>query len=390
MNDIYTILSVMQKKIAVVTAVVLLMVGGLVYFATEKYFEYRAQRQEIAGAQQRALEETRQEIERLKTENTSTKSQLKKIQEASLKRLSNKEIINKVKPAVVYIEATNNIGSGMILSEDGFILTNAHVVFGVHTAVVKLSDKRILVASVVGRDENIDLAVLKINGNGFASVELGNSDIVEQGDEVFTLGYPLGIEGNVSFKEGTISRILAENGITYLETSADVLPGNSGGPLVNKFGQVVGINTFVISEAQIKGVSLGETLKFATSINSVKSFIAVLKSGSVVLKSEIQKSASGIITVFNISSGDQTLVKFTRFMASNGLIYRIQETIVIPARSRKDVEILANGNGYEYELNCSKTEPCLFTIPGFKGTRKYDLIFGNAVSQIKLAKWIAK
>lgn len=370
--------------IAIIAGVLALGGGG--YLGYTQFKNYRIQQLEKerqAQEQQRVLEETKQEIERLKTENISTKSQLRKIQEASLKKLSNKEIITKVKPAVVYIETKNSVGSGMILSEDGFILTNAHVVSDVYTATAKLSDGRTLTASIVGIDENIDLAVLKISGNGFISVELGNSDIIEQGDEAFALGYPLGIQGDVSFKEGTISRIITEDGVTYLETSADILPGNSGGPLVNKFGQVIGINTFVISEAQIKGIGLGETIKFAISINNVKNSIPNLKSGSVILKKEIQKSTSGIIRVFNISSTDQPLVQSTRFMSSNGLIYRIEETITVPAFKTRDVRILSDGNGHEYELDCSVIKPCTLTIPGFKGTFKYEKIYGKAFSPIK-------
>ena len=212
------------------------------YFGYNQFKNYQInqiEKEQQVKKQQEVLDETQKEIAKLKSENKQTKSELQKtvasIQKPS-KKLTNKEIIANLKPATVYIETKNSSGSGMILSRDGFILTNAHVVSGALTAIVKLSDRRSLTAAVIGRDENIDLAILKIDGDDFIFVELGDSDLIEQGDEVFTLGYPLGIEGDVSFKEGTISRKVVVEDVNYLEISADVLPGNSGGPLVNQFG----------------------------------------------------------------------------------------------------------------------------------------------------------
>ena len=109
-----------------------------------------------------------------------------------------------------------------------------------------------------------------------------------QGDDVFTLGYPFGLEGDVSFKEGTISRRISDGDTTYLETSAEIHPGNSGGPLVNKYGEVVGVNTMAYGES-IGGVSVGETIKFAISINTAKNLIPELKSGIIVIDPDTEK-----------------------------------------------------------------------------------------------------
>ena len=144
------------------------------------------------------------------------------------------------------------------------------------TAAVKLSDGRSFTGSVIGRDDNIDLAILKIEGNNFPFVEFGNSDAVEQGDEVFALGYPFGLRGDVSFKEGTISRRLVDEELTYLETSVEIHPGNSGGPLINIYGQVIGINTATLGKT-VRGVSLGETIKLAIPSNKVIELIPSLK-----------------------------------------------------------------------------------------------------------------
>jgi len=212
--------------------------------------------------------------------------------QASARKLTNKEIIAKVKPAVVYIATENGSGSGMIIEAGGFILTNAHVVSGSQIAKVTISTGEVIDSTVVGRDENIDLAILKMAGVNFSKVEFGNSDQVEQGDDVFTLGYPFGIKGDVSFKEGTISRRISDESGTYLETSAEIHPGNSGGPLVNIKGQVVGINTASLGN-NIRGVSVGETIKFAIPVNVAKDLIPLLKSGRQVIAPKTGTPSAG-------------------------------------------------------------------------------------------------
>jgi len=208
------------------------------------------------------------------------------------KVLSNTEIVAKVKPATVYIETTEGSGSGMIIDSEGYILTNAHVVEGVSTAKVKLSDGQLYSAEVMGRDEIIDVAILKISGTNFPFVQFGNSDEIAQGNNVYTLGFPFGLEGDVSFKEGTISRRISDGDATYLETSAEIHPGNSGGPLVNHFGEVVGINSAGFGES-IEGVTVGETIKLAIPVNVAKGLIPDLKNGrEILIKKEPVKSVS--------------------------------------------------------------------------------------------------
>lgn len=255
-----------------------------------------------ADQTQTELNQLRKELEELKQTAVSPKGSITKVNTSAEKpralnvtpskgRLSNSEIIKKVKPAVVYIETKGGSGTGMILDSAGYILTNAHVVSGEATANIKLSDTRSFVATVVGRDEEIDLAILKVNETGLPFVKLGNSDSIEQGDEVFTLGYPFGLQGDVSFKEGTISRRLIESGASYFETSAEIHPGNSGGPMVNSSGEVVGINTATWGKS-IKGISFGETIKLAIPINKAKDVIPSLKEGRVVLLPQVSKTAA--------------------------------------------------------------------------------------------------
>ena len=207
------------------------------------------------------------------------------------KVLSNTEIVAEVKPATVYIETTEGVGSGMIIDAEGYILTNAHVVAGVSTAKVKLSDGTLYSAEVKGRDEIIDVAILKISGQNFPFVKFGDSDAIVQGNNVFTLGFPFGLEGDVSFKEGTISRRISDGDVTFLETSAEIHPGNSGGPLVNHSGEVVGINSAGFGES-IEGVTIGETIKLAIPINAVKGLIPDLKNGREILVDEKPKATT--------------------------------------------------------------------------------------------------
>lgn len=293
-----------QISILIVIAVGVIAIGGTGYVVVGQYQKHKKedniQQQKSAVAQKEQatstttniqelseIEKLRQEVETLKKQRTSSpKPQLVSTTLAKRIVLSNSEIIKKAKPATVYIETTQNAGSGMIIDVDGYILTNAHVVSGDTIVSVKLSDGRVLSASVIGRDEIIDLAILKVGGNNFPKINLGDSDLVIQGDEVFTLGYPFGLEGDVSFKEGTISRKLIDEGLTYLETSAEIHPGNSGGPLVNKYGEVVGVNTANIGNT-IKGISVGETIKLAIPINDAKVILSELKNGRQVLQPKL-------------------------------------------------------------------------------------------------------
>lgn len=220
----------------------------------------------------------------------------------SQKVLSNREIVAKVKPATVYIETTEGSGSGMIIDAEGYILTNAHVVAGVSTAKVKLADGQLYSAEVKGRDEIIDVAILKISGDNFPFVTFGNSDEIAQGNNVYTLGFPFGLEGDVSFKEGTISRRISDGDTTYLETSAEIHPGNSGGPLVNHSGQVVGINSAGFGES-IEGVTVGETIKLAIPINAIKGLIPDLKNGREIL---VEHKKAKTQTSSGSSSGGST------------------------------------------------------------------------------------
>src|SRR6185437_10212026 len=147
-------------------------------------------------------------------------------------------------------------GSGFIVSPDGYILTNNHVVDGATELTVRLLDHREYKAKVVGRDPNTDVAVIKIAATGLTPAPLGNSDAARVGEWVLAVGNPLGENLTFTVTQGIISakgRALQLHGQSqesiqdFIQTDAAINPGNSGGPLVNVDGQVIGINSAIES-----------------------------------------------------------------------------------------------------------------------------------------------
>lgn len=179
------------------------------------------------------------------------------------------DIIEQVLPAVVSINAGGGIGSGAVFSQDGYIITNKHVVAGLSMVTVKTFDKKQYTANVIGESATKDLAVIKINANNIPFLTFANSDNVKTGESVIALGSPGGLDFTVT--EGIISatnRIIGN--VNHLQTDVPINPGNSGSPLVNKAGQVVGINTM-----KVQGF---EGVGFSITSNEVQGAIAELVS----------------------------------------------------------------------------------------------------------------
>src|SRR5256885_4459817 len=147
----------------------------------------------------------------------------------------------------------HGLGSGVIISPDGYIVTNNHVVDGATDIRVTLHDRRILPAKLIGRDKLTDLAVVKVNASDLPSVPWGDSTKLQPGETVLAFGNPLGYRFTVT--RGIVSALNRPNPAAdrrapgqFIQTDAAINPGNSGGPLVNAHGQVIGINTFLISQ----------------------------------------------------------------------------------------------------------------------------------------------
>jgi serine protease Do len=174
----------------------------------------------------------------------------------------------------------NSLGSGVVVTSEGHIITNNHVVDQVDEIEVQLSDGKTKKAKLIGADAQADLAVLKIDEPGLKPLKFGDSDAVQAGDFVVAIGNPFGFEETVT--DGIISSKSRPNRADgfgdYLQTNAAINPGNSGGPLVNLRGEIIGINTAIISRS---GGSQG--IGFAIPSNSVKIALeSLLKNGRII------------------------------------------------------------------------------------------------------------
>jgi len=163
-------------------------------------------------------------------------------------------------------------GSGFLIRQDGYLITNEHVVADADFIQVKLADGRRFEGKLVGRDERVDLALVKIEATGLPVAALGDSNRLRVGEFVLALGHPFGLEQTVSF--GIVSRKglplqVATPGFDFIQTDAAVNPGNSGGPLVNMAGEVVGINSMAARNG---------TIGFAIPVNIVKGLLPQLAS----------------------------------------------------------------------------------------------------------------
>ena len=173
-----------------------------------------------------------------------------------------------------------SLGSGVIASSDGYIVTNFHVVRGADAIVVRLADQSEFEARLVGNDPRTDLALLKIDGRGLPAMPFGDSDRLEVGEPVMAIGNPFGLDqtvttGIVSAKERFIGSGPYDD---FIQTDASVNPGNSGGPLVDTRGALVGINTAIFSQT---GGSVG--IGFAIPVNIAKDVLRQLReTGKVV------------------------------------------------------------------------------------------------------------
>ena len=157
-----------------------------------------------------------------------------------------------------------SLGSGFIISDDGYILTNAHVVDGADEILVRLNDRRELAAELVGSDERTDVALLKVDADALPTLKLGDSDVLRVGEWVAAIGSPFGFDHSVTAGiVSAIDRTLPRDAyVPFIQTDVAINPGNSGGPLFNLDGEVVGINSQIFTRS---GGFMG--LSFAIPIN---------------------------------------------------------------------------------------------------------------------------
>lgn len=172
-------------------------------------------------------------------------------------------------------------GSGIIISSDGYIVTNEHVISGAEEITVILNTGDEYTATLIGKDAKTDLAVIKIDKNDLTAATLGDSESVKVGELAVAIGNPLGQEFAGTVTAGVISAVnrtmTVENKVyNLLQTDAAINPGNSGGALVNKYGEVIGINTIKLSNTEVEGIG------FAIAISEAKPIISQLSSNGYV------------------------------------------------------------------------------------------------------------
>ncbi|WP_244073721.1 DegQ family serine endoprotease [Nitrosomonas sp. PY1] len=202
-----------------------------------------------------------------------------------------------------------SLGSGFIISSDGYILTNAHVVETADEITVKLNDKREFVAEIIGTDKKTDIALIKITANDLPKVMQGNPDNLKVGEWVIAIGSPFGFEHSVT--AGIVSakgRSLAqENYVPFIQTDVAINPGNSGGPLFNMKGEVVGINSQIYSRT---GGFMG--LSFAIPINVATEIADQLKTNGKIDRGRIgvmiQEVTKDIADSFGLANNNGALV----------------------------------------------------------------------------------
>jgi serine protease Do len=254
----------------------------------------------------------------------------------------------------------NSLGSGVIVTKEGHVITNTHVVDQVDQIEVQLSDGRIKTARLIGADSQLDLAVLKIDDPGVKPLVLADSDTVQPGDSVLAIGNPFGLQETVT--DGIISWKGEPNSTDLrgdlLQTNAAINPGNSGGPLINVRGEVVGINEQILSRS---GGSEG--IGFAIPSNTVRMVLeSVLKHGRIIrgylgIQTGVSQrgaddSDTGGVTVGDVVSGspaEQAGLRpgdvILKFDGRDVKSFRALRTLVAGAPLDKQVELQIVRNG---------------------------------------------
>ncbi len=295
-------------------------------------------------------------------------------------KLTTPQIYEKVRPSVVGIlnyAAENPLtaassGSGIILSSDGYILTNAHVIEGAANLIVVLDNSEEYAAQVIGADTSTDLAVLKVEAENLTASELGDSDQLQVGEKVVAIGNPAGLnlagsttQGCVSGLERTIS-VSLESGETIsmevIQTDAAINPGNSGGPLINEYGQVIGINS---SRLTASNYSTYNGIGFAIPVNSALPVVEDLiqygyVTGRVKLGityyaiSEVVAAMSGYTPGLLVYSVDTTMDIYRKGIRAGDVITEIDG---LPVTTRDAVKEALEGKspGDSILLTCTRT-----------------------------------
>lgn len=249
------------KVLAILVVILVAVQGFTIYLILIKANQAVNRANTLESALNQRLEETNSNLQTLTEQVVLLTSAQSDIQEqvAQIKATTSADFSGIIEEAIqgtVTIKTDVAQGTGFIMTQDGYILTNAHVLSGGHYAYAYTYDSERYSAKLIGYDLDLDIAVLKIEGS-FSKLDLGDSDSVKLGEKVIAIGNPLGLSFSTS--EGIISARDREgdnNLPYYFQTDASLNPGNSGGPLIDTNGEVIGINNFKISGAESLGFAL--------------------------------------------------------------------------------------------------------------------------------------
>ncbi len=233
-------------------------------------------------------------------------------------------------------------GSGFIITSDGYVLTNNHVIANAETIYIRLNDRRELEATLVGADPRSDLAVLKIDGTDLPTVKLGRSENLRVGEWVLAIGSPFGFEysvtaGIVSAKGRSLPRE-RENYVPFIQTDVAINPGNSGGPLFNLDGEVVGINSQIYTRS---GGFMG--VSFAIPID-----VAMEVADQLRETGEVSRGWLGVV----IETVDRNLAeRYNLEKAAGALVSQVQENSPAEAAGLRAGDIITGFNGRSIDLS---------------------------------------
>ncbi|MBC3870344.1 DegQ family serine endoprotease [Undibacterium oligocarboniphilum] len=252
-------------------------------------------------------------------------------------------------------EVPRGVGSGFIVSQDGYVLTNAHVVDGATDVYVKLTDKREFKAKVVGTDKRTDVAVLKIEASKLPKVTVGDSSKIRAGEWVIAIGSPFDLENTVT--AGIISAKARDTGdyLPLIQTDVAVNPGNSGGPLINMRGEVVGINSQIYSRS---GGYMG--ISFAIPIDEAMRVAEQLKGAGKVTRGRIG------VQIGEVSKEVAESIGLPK--AQGAAVVRIEPGTPAEKAGIQDGDIILKFNGQTIENRNDLLRVVGATKPGTKST----------------------
>lgn len=275
--------------------------------------------------------------------------------------LSLQEIYKKVSPSVASISCVmsngSSSGTGIVMSADGYIITNYHVIENAKMIYVLLDGDVSYQAELVGGDETTDLAVLKVEATSLVPAEFGDSDMLQVGDLVVAIGDPLGAELRGTMTDGIVSAInrdLSLDGrqMTLIQTNAALNSGNSGGPLINCYGQVIGINTMKMSSYSSTSATV-EGLGFAIPITAAKPILdELIEQGYVSGRPAIGITGQTLDLraqfFYNLPKGvavtsvDEASDAFAKGLAPDDVIVALDDTVISSLEDLADAKSAYN------------------------------------------------